>query len=552
MKVTLTQADALAAGWEAKQFLTLPPAQGGVSLLPGGVSDWLAALRLAEGVPFQYLVADDRLLPPESIRFFYLDRNWTDALVAGALSVGAITTDDQAQLQVLYLQIRDELDADERLVRVPGNEVAVSGPADVVTGLLIRSRAVSGWPGMHVRAYRDEVPDDGSDDDPSRLHLMRLERLAPAVLLALFDGVPAVVHIEEPRSGLQFGFELTDPQPQGAIAYDLPLRAPGTGTETGATVAVPFRPNAPGVVEPSRPAAAGPGPGRGHRKRRRVRARGPPVPLPPGVRPQPGRSRPGLLRPVPAGRRHHRDADLAGVRGGQRQRGRRRRWVGRDRDGRDRGDRTVTSVKPGDVLTAQFSTLARAGVAAASVATWDPQLLRPPRVLVPMDVQALSIPAGDAEPDAQVLGQLPDPVPDQSDSAPGMPKIPPFTDGDPRAAGVYLHWAAVNGLAAARASRPGEAAPVAGGVASLPLADRWLVVRVARRDPAAHPRVGGGGRARAHGQPGLLAGGSAGRTGRPDAGFPVGAADRDGRRRPGLGRGVRRRPGPFRDVRPAR
>ncbi len=325
VKVTLTQADALAVGWEAKQFLTLPPAQGGVSLLPGGVSDWLAALRLAEGVPFQYLVADDRLLPPESIRFFYLDRNWTDALVAGALSVGAITTDDRAQLQVLYPQIRDELDADERLVRVPGNEVAVSGPADVVTGVLIRSRAVSGWPAMHVRAYRDEVPDDGSDDDPSRLHLMRLERLAPAVLLALFDGVPAVVHIEEPRSGLQFGFELTDPQPQGAIAYDLPLRAPGTRNRD--------RRHRPGAVPaeraggrgPGRPAAAGPGPGRGHRKRRRVRARGPPVPLPPGVRTQPGRSRPGLLRPVPAGRRHHRDADLAGVRGGHRQCGRRRR-----------------------------------------------------------------------------------------------------------------------------------------------------------------------------------------------------------------------------------
>ena len=68
-------------------------------------------------------------------------------------------------------------------------------------------------------------------------------------MLALFDGVPAVVHIEEPRSGLQFGFELTDPQPQGAIAYELPLRTPGTGTETGTTVPVPFRQNAPGVVD---------------------------------------------------------------------------------------------------------------------------------------------------------------------------------------------------------------------------------------------------------------------------------------------------------------
>jgi hypothetical protein len=231
--------------------MVLPPEQGGTGLLPDGVRDWLAALRLTEGVPFQHLVVDDRLLPPESVRFFYLDRNWTDALVAGALSVSAITTDDRAQLQALYPQIRDELDAAERLVRVPGNEVGVDGPADVVTGLLIRSRAVSGWPAMHVRAYRTDVPDDGPDDEASRLHLMRLERLAPSVLLALFDGVPVVVHLEEPRSGLQFGFELTDPQPPTGIAYDLPLRDPATGNEKepAETVSVPFRPNAPGVVD---------------------------------------------------------------------------------------------------------------------------------------------------------------------------------------------------------------------------------------------------------------------------------------------------------------
>lgn len=249
MKVTLTQRDALAVAWDARQFLPQPTAEDPGGLLPAGVRDWLAALRLTEGVAFQHLVVDDRLLPPESIRFFYLDRNWTDALVSGALSVGAITTDDRAQLQALYPQIRDELDSAERLVRVPGNEAAAEGPADIVTGLLIRSRAVSGWPAMHVRAYRVEVPDAGVDDDTDRLHLMRLERLAPGVLLALFDGVPAVVHLEEPRAGLQFGFGLTDPQPRGAVAYELPLRTPGTGTETGGTVAVPFRQNAPGVVD---------------------------------------------------------------------------------------------------------------------------------------------------------------------------------------------------------------------------------------------------------------------------------------------------------------
>jgi hypothetical protein len=249
VKVTLTQADALKVGWEAKQFLPQPPDQGGAGPLPDGVRDWLASLRLLEGVPFEYLVVDEKLLPPESIRFFYLDRNWTDALVAGALSVSAVTTDDRAQLQALYTQIRDQLDSAERLVRVPGGENAEEGPADVVTGLLIRSRAVSGWPGMHIRAYQVEIPDDGPDDDANRLHLMRLERLAPSVLLALFDGVPAVVHVEEPRSGLQFGFYLKNPQPEGAVAYELPLREPGTGTNANQTVAVPFRQDAPGVLD---------------------------------------------------------------------------------------------------------------------------------------------------------------------------------------------------------------------------------------------------------------------------------------------------------------
>jgi hypothetical protein len=265
VKVTLTSANALSAAWDAARFLApgqqgaADTATGAAGLLPDGVRDWLASLRLLEGVPFQHLVADDRLLPQESVRFFYLDRNWTDALIAGALSVGTVTAADRAQLQALYPRLRAELDAAERLARVPGNETAADGPADVVTGLLIRSRAVSGWPALHLRAYRAEVPDDGPDDGSQRLHLMRLERLAPGVLLALFDGVPAVVHLEEPRAGLQFGFLPDNQQSPDGTAYQLPLRDPATGADlvaaspTGGqdsiTVPVPFRPDAPGVID---------------------------------------------------------------------------------------------------------------------------------------------------------------------------------------------------------------------------------------------------------------------------------------------------------------
>ena len=56
-----------------------PRAATGTSSIPAEVIDWLARLRLLHGVPFAYLVPDADLLPPESVRFFYLDRDWTDA-----------------------------------------------------------------------------------------------------------------------------------------------------------------------------------------------------------------------------------------------------------------------------------------------------------------------------------------------------------------------------------------------------------------------------------------------------------------------------------------
>ena len=66
-----------------------------------------------------------RAAAPESIRFFYLDRAWTDALVQGALSVGTVTTADRAQLEALYPHVRDEVDEAERRVRLPGGEERV-------------------------------------------------------------------------------------------------------------------------------------------------------------------------------------------------------------------------------------------------------------------------------------------------------------------------------------------------------------------------------------------------------------------------------------------
>jgi hypothetical protein len=217
---------------------------------PPAVLDWLARLRLLEGVPFAYLVADERLLPLESIRFCFLDRNWVDAAVDGALAAGAGTARERAHLRARHAAVRAAVDAAERNIwaaKAHPERTWKPAAAEVVTGFLLRSRVVSGWPGLHLRALRG--------DPAVEMRPLRVERLAPAVLLVLFDGLPDQVIVEEPRQGLQLGFDQPSPDRR-----EVPAQGPS------ASVTVPFRPGAPGVVDVTALAARlgllpdGPGP----------------------------------------------------------------------------------------------------------------------------------------------------------------------------------------------------------------------------------------------------------------------------------------------------
>lgn len=234
----------------------------GDHVVPAELRHFLARLRLLHGVPFSYLVPDEALLPVESIRFFYLDRAWTDALVQGALSVGTVSTSDRAELEKVYPHIRDDVDTTERKVRTPQDEDLLHDEAGTITGFLLRSRVVSGWPALHVRAYsQDVLPDDElstvAESDAARMKVLRMERLAPAVLLVLIDGVPEVIHIEEPRQGLQFGVRLDPTSSPTQQRRKVKVRVEGTGlpvppttSMTAAnTVDVPFRGGAPGVLD---------------------------------------------------------------------------------------------------------------------------------------------------------------------------------------------------------------------------------------------------------------------------------------------------------------
>lgn len=217
--------------------------------MPAYMESFLAHLRLLVGVPFEYLVPDSRLLPDESIRFFYLDRSWTDRLMDGAISVGKIGSREQAHHQAHAPSVNQQLDLTERGVRdlqrtrisfvdLRGNPRA--GAAQTITGFILRSGAVTGWPTMDVRAY--SISNLPHNYDPSQnpalgaqLRTLRLERLSPGVLIALFEGVPKMVVLEEPHHGVQFGvhsdsqdhFSIFRRKPDGeAIQNQIPVDVP--------------------------------------------------------------------------------------------------------------------------------------------------------------------------------------------------------------------------------------------------------------------------------------------------------------------------------------
>ncbi|MEU2940891.1 hypothetical protein [Nocardiopsis alba] len=138
------------------------------------LDSFLNGLRVLSGVPFDHLVPDPEALPPESMRWFRVDRGWLDALVTGALWAGICGSHDRRVVEALVDTYLDE-----------------SRPPTPSSGILIRSRLVTDFPELGI------VPSEG--------RVLRRAVLAPGVLLVLFDEVPSEVHLNEPDQGVHLG-----------------------------------------------------------------------------------------------------------------------------------------------------------------------------------------------------------------------------------------------------------------------------------------------------------------------------------------------------------
>jgi hypothetical protein len=165
--------------------------------LPDSLATWFRSLTLLEDAPFNYLVPDEQLLPPESIRFFSVDSMWQECLRDGAFSVG----------RVLH---KDHLEDSSHSLNLD--------PAPRLSGFLLRSKVVSDWPQLVVNGYTAiDRADAALEAEPNpqypKLTLERFDRLGPNVLICLFSDPDRkgreleMVDIHLPAEVLHFGLE---------------------------------------------------------------------------------------------------------------------------------------------------------------------------------------------------------------------------------------------------------------------------------------------------------------------------------------------------------
>ncbi len=160
---------------------------------PDELKDWLKRLGLLHGVPFNYLVPNEKMLPNESIRFFQVDFNWLYALIEGACSISHINENEALKKNILAkkLQAAAQINSKDKL----------NQPPDHITGFFMRSQVVPGWPKLELVAF------DKSGKELT--NVIRMDRPSASTLLYMVEGKIDHVYIREPAVGLHFGIAIT-------------------------------------------------------------------------------------------------------------------------------------------------------------------------------------------------------------------------------------------------------------------------------------------------------------------------------------------------------
>lgn len=185
--------------------------------VPTDVAAWLGRLLTLAGVPFGYLVPDEAMLPPESIRFFRLDEKWVRALLDGAFSLGRnLTTEAAGASANLDRVLLGPVTVSARAAAPLRRRAGVAAPDPTATdtawtGFLMRSHVVADYPGLGVNVY----PGGNTplDPEPILLPARRLDRLGPRgdTLFCLVHGDAYRVDVHEAPELLHYGIDSYQP-----------------------------------------------------------------------------------------------------------------------------------------------------------------------------------------------------------------------------------------------------------------------------------------------------------------------------------------------------
>ncbi|WP_166922468.1 hypothetical protein [Flavobacterium poyangense] len=176
--------------------------------IPKTVQHFLNDLYQLKGIPFPYLVPHELLLEKEheaftgTLSLFYVDPNWVEALLDGALSIGRIQNNDT----LLQLAINGEFITGYNTQSIVIDEKKkekeeVKGRRLNTTGFLFRSNLVSGWRGLEIKAF---------DGEGTKLPALRFERIDADIFLGIFNGNIASITITQPYEGLHFGIKYSN------------------------------------------------------------------------------------------------------------------------------------------------------------------------------------------------------------------------------------------------------------------------------------------------------------------------------------------------------
>ncbi|KAK6067692.1 hypothetical protein SCUP515_10031 [Seiridium cupressi] len=141
-------------------------------------------------VPAHYLIPDPSYLPEETLRFFHVDENWTDALIDGALSL-ASHRGAEPEKDYDRTAIKDAINA-----RLNTPDEALGGWHVQMPkyGFLLRSQIIVQFPDLSVTVRfstkRPESMNSNISPTPSQAPILVQKLLPPDTILCLFDCAP--------------------------------------------------------------------------------------------------------------------------------------------------------------------------------------------------------------------------------------------------------------------------------------------------------------------------------------------------------------------------